>query len=259
MKRKSTRILAVLASTLLGCVSAGKYDEAVAKTQLAQAERDRTKASLEGVSADLRKRQDEVLALQTQLDEISRSAQDDRSKSARNLDELRKRLDELRATRAASEKRAALYRSIALRLKAQVDAGDIQVVVRDGRMIVLLPNDVLFDTGRTEIKRAGQESLKAIAGVLRSEGDRHFQVAGHTDNVPIRTDRFPSNWELSTGRALRVMHFLKEQGVSAAALSAAGYADVDPLAPNDTAEGRKQNRRTEITLQPDVSDLVHMP
>jgi chemotaxis protein MotB len=209
--------------------------------------------------SDLRKRQEEIASLQGQMDEISKSAQDNRSKSARNLDELRKRLDEMRAARAASERRAALFRSLALRLKAQIDAGDIQVVVRDGRMVVMLPNDVLFDTGRTEIKRAGQESLKAIAGVLRSEPERHFQVAGHTDNVPIHTDRFPSNWELSTGRALRVMHFLKEQGVPAASLSAAGYADVDPIAPNDASEGRKQNRRTEITLQPDVSDLLHVP
>ena len=126
-------------------------------------------------------------------------------------------------------------------------------------MVVILPSDISFDTGRTEIKPAGQEALKAIAGVLRAETDRHFQVAGHTDNVPIHTDRFASNWELSTGRALRVMHFLKEQGVPAATLSAAGYADVDPIGKNDSAEGRKQNRRTEITLQPDISDLVQLP
>ena len=215
--------------------------------------------SLEGTTADLRKREEQARALQAQIDEITRSAHDDRSKSDKNVDELRKRLDELRAARTASEKRAAVYRSVALKLKAQVDAGDIQVIVRDGRMVVILPNDVLFDTGRTEIKRPGQETLKAIAGVLRSETERHFQVAGHTDNVPIRTDRFPTNWELSTGRALRVMHFLKEQGVPAAALSAAGYADVDPVGPNDTPEGRKQNRRTEITLQPDITDLVPLP
>jgi len=259
MKSRTLRILTLFTVASTGCVSAGKYDEAVAKAQITQAQLDRTKTDLEGTSADLRKRQQEVLTLQAQIDEITKSSQDDRSKSASRLDDLRKRLDELRAARSASEKRAALYRSVALRLKAQIDAGDIQVVVRDGRMVVMLPNDVLFDTGRTEIKRDGQESLKAIAGVLRSEQDRHFQVAGHTDNVPIRTDRFPTNWELSTGRALRVMHFLKEQGVPPAALSAAGYADVDPVAPNETPDGRKQNRRTEITLQPDVSDLVQMP
>jgi chemotaxis protein MotB len=259
MKPTTARILTLLTLTSAGCVSAGKYDEAVAKAQLTQAELDRTRSSLDGTTADLRKREEQAQALQAQIDEITKAAHDDRSKSVKNLDELRKRLDELRAARAASEKRAALYRSFALKLKAQVDAGDIQVTVRDGRMVVMLPNDVLFDTGRTEIKRPAQDALKAIAGVLRSEPDRHFQVAGHTDNVPIRTDRFPSNWELSTGRALRVMHFLKEQGVPAATLSAAGYADVDPIGPNDTPEGRKQNRRTEITLQPDITDLMPLP
>jgi chemotaxis protein MotB len=259
MKPRTTRLLAFLTLASAGCVSVGKYDEAVAKTQLTQAELDRTRSSLEGTTADLRKREELSRVLQSQIDEITRSAQDDRSKSAKNVDDLRKRLDELRAARAASEKRAHLYRSIALKLKAQTDAGDIQITTRDGRMVVTLPNDVAFDTGRTEIKPAGEESLKAIAGVLRAEPDRHFQVAGHTDNVPIRTARFPTNWELSTGRALRVVHFLKEQGVPAAALSAAGYADVDPVGPNDTPEGRKQNRRTEITLQPDINDLVPLP
>lgn len=259
MKSSSACVLALFTVTTAGCVSAGKYDEAVAKTQLTQVELDRTRTSLENTTADLRKREEHARALQAQLDEIAQSARDDRSKSDKNLDELRRRLDEVRAARAASEKRASLYRSLALKLKAQSDAGDIQVTVRDGRMVVILPNDVLFDIGRTEIKRPGQESLKAIAGVLRAEPDRHFQIAGHTDNVPIRTDRFPTNWELSTGRALRVMHFLKEQGVPASALSAAGYAEVDPVAPNDTPEGRKQNRRTEITLQPDISELVPLP
>lgn len=259
MNPRTLRTFALLFLASAGCVSAGKYDEAVAKTQLTQAELDRTRSSLDGTTADLRMREKQAAALQAQIDEITKASQDDRSKSDKNLDELRKRLDELRTARAAAEKRASLYRSLALKLKAQTDAGDIQVTVRDGRMVVMLPNDVLFDTGRTEIKRPGQESLKAIAGVLRSEPDRHFQISGHTDNVPIRTDRFPSNWELSTGRALRVMHFLKEQGVPAAALSAAGYADVDPVAKNETPEGRKQNRRTEITLQPDIADLVPLP
>jgi chemotaxis protein MotB len=259
MSMKTARIVTLAAIVLAGCVSQGKYDEAVAKTQVIQSELDRTKSDLAGTSTDLRKQQDEVQTLQAQINEISRAAEGERSKSASNIDDLRKRLEELRAARAASEKRAALFRSVALRLKAQIDAGDIQVVTRDGRMVVILPNDLSFDTGRTEIKPAGQEALKAIAGVLRSEPDRHFQVAGHTDNVPIHTDRFASNWELSTGRALRVMHFLKDQGVPPGALSAAGYADVDPVGPNDTPAGRKQNRRTEITLQPDISDLIQMP
>jgi chemotaxis protein MotB len=126
-------------------------------------------------------------------------------------------------------------------------------------MVLQLSNDVLFDTGRTELKPAGQAALEAIAAVLATMPNRHFQVAGHTDNVPIRTDRFPSNWELSSGRALRVVHYLIDKGVAPEWISAAGYGEMDPLADNATADGRKRNRRTEITLQPNIDELVKVP
>jgi chemotaxis protein MotB len=103
-------------------------------------------------------------------------------------------------------------------------------MVRDGRMVLQLPNDVLFDTGRTELKPAGEKTLAAISGVLASMPNRHFQVAGHTDDVPIHNERFPSNWELSSGRALRVVHFLVGKGTPPAMLSAAGYGEMDPVA-----------------------------
>ncbi|HEY2365297.1 MAG TPA: OmpA family protein, partial [Polyangiaceae bacterium] len=82
------------------------------------------------------------------------------------------------------------------------------------------------------------------------------QVAGHTDDVPIKNAVYPSNWELSTARALQVIHYLEGKGVNAAQLSATGYADVDPVASNTTAEGRKQNRRLEITLQPNITEVT---
>ena len=114
-------------------------------------------------------------------------------------------------------------------------------------MVLQLPNDVLFDTGKTELKPAGRASLRQVAEVLQTIRDRQFQIAGHTDDKPIHTARFPSNWELSSQRALEVTHFLIEQGVRHDSLSAAGYSDVDPVAPNGTPEGRAKNRRTEIT------------
>jgi chemotaxis protein MotB len=84
-------------------------------------------------------------------------------------------------------------------------------------------------------------------------------VAGHTDDLPIATATFPSNWELSSARALHVVHFLVSKGVAAAELSAAGYADVDPVGSNATDDGRKRNRRTEITLQPNIDEIVRLP
>lgn len=258
--------LALVAALAAGCVSKGTYDEALAQTELTKADLGKTRSALDKQSAELAeervrlaKQRSELAALQAQLDALTRTSADERTQSSQSLDELRRSLDQLRAARAASDARAALFRTIALRLREQVDAGSLQIVTRDGRMVLQLSNDVLFDTGRTELKPAGQAALKAIAAVLKSVPDRQFQVAGHTDDVPIHNAWFASNWELSAGRALRVVHFLKDQGVSPAVLSAAGYADVDPVAPNDTAESRKRNRRTEITLQPNINEIVRVP
>ncbi|MCG5052600.1 MAG: OmpA family protein [Myxococcales bacterium] len=91
------------------------------------------------------------------------------------------------------------------RLKAMIDAGTIKVTIRNGRMLLALPNDVLFDSGKTAVKPDGQAALQQVASALGSIADRRFLVAGHTDNVPIKTSRFPSNWELST-RARRGGH-----------------------------------------------------
>src|SRR5262249_49992540 len=85
--------------------------------------------------------------------------------------------------------------------------------------------------------------------------DRHFLVAGHTDNVPIRSGRWKSNWELSTARAIEVTLFLIAHGMKPQVLAAAGYGEFDPVSANDTAQNRAQNRRIEIVLQPNLSDL----
>jgi chemotaxis protein MotB len=212
-----------------GCVSEGTYKKAVAETHTTQAKLDRTNQSLAQSQRQVG----------TQRAEIER-------------------LEKLTAE-AAETARAATYKELSLRLKKQIDDGDLSLVVRDGRMVLQLPNDVLFDTGRTELKPAGKNALEAVAEVMKTMPHRHFQVAGHTDNVPIHNATFASNWELSSGRALRVVHFLTEKGVDPSMLSAAGYGEIDPVAPNVSSDGRRMNRRTEITLQPDISEIVKVP
>ena len=91
--------------------------------------------------------------------------------------------------------------------------------------------------------------------MLASIQNRDFQIAGHTDNKPIKSARFPSNWELSTARGVAVTRFLAANGVPETRLSAAGYADTQPVASNDTPEGRAQNRRIEIVLMPNLDEL----
>ena len=108
-------------------------------------------------------------------------------------------------------------------------------------MIIALPNDILFDSGRTDVKPDGKAALAKVAHVLATVPDRDFLVAGHTDDVPIHTARFPSNWELSTRRAVEVVHYLIAQGMSPKVLAAAGYGEFDPVVPNDSKAHRAQN------------------
>jgi len=256
-----TKLSGVLAVVALagGCVTQGKYDEAVARTRLTQAELDRKANLLSESRSQLDAQRAEIARLEEQISDLSRSTEANRSSNEARIAELRKRVDELKASHAAAAMRAALFRELARRLQAQVDAGELFILVRDGRMVIQLPDDVLFDTGKTALKPAGKRALSAIAEVLASMPERHFQVAGHTDNVPISNERFASNWELSSGRALEVVHFLVEKGVKPATLSAAGYGEVDPVADNATPDGRRKNRRTEITLQPNIDEIVRVP
>ncbi len=165
----------------------------------------------------------------------------------------------LRRAEQAARQRAELYKGISRDLHTLVDAGELHIVLRDGRMILQLPDDVLFDAGSTTLKPAGKAALKKIADVMLTIRDRQYQIAGHTDDRPTRATRFPTNWELSTQRALAVLHFLLDQGVRHDSLSAAGFADVDPIGSNATPEGRAQNRRVEITVQPNTGEFVPVP
>ncbi len=178
------------------------------------------------------------------------------SNSGVKLEELAKRqqmteqqLRDALEAQAQREIEVATYKRLFKRLKKLIDTGQIKVVFRKGKMVVQLESAVLFDSGKVELKEDGKAALTELSDVLKNEG-REFLVAGHTDNVPINTARFKSNWELSTQRAVVVLDFLVEQGFPQKYLAAAGYGEVDPVSSNDTPEGRSNNRRIEVILMP---------
>jgi len=171
------------------------------------------------------------------------------------LTDAKARLEELRKQKAAAEARLQIFRNLVDKLRAMIDAGQLKVITREGRMLIALPDDVLFDSGKAEVKPQGQEALAKVAQVLSTIAERRFLVAGHTDNVPIRSGRYRSNWDLSAARAIEVTLFLVAKGMKPQALAAAGFGEFDPIAQNDTPEHRTQNRRIEIVLQPNISDL----
>lgn len=258
-----------LTISAFGCVSTGKYDAAVADAARAKSaleaqrkETARVTTEKEANALGCQKELDEATAVNQGLHaELVRLGADaDQLLAARGaLDQARARLEELRKAQAAAEARSALYRDLALKLKRMIDAGDLQISLRSGRMVLVLPNDVLFDSGKASLKPNGRETLQLVATALATIPGRRFQVSGHTDNEPIRFSGFTSNWQLSSERALAVVSLMIQSGMRADTLSAAGYAEFDPLSANDTTEGRARNRRTEIVLQPNIDELVAVP
>jgi len=117
-----------------------------------------------------------------------------------------------------------------------------------GLVVSFRSDHLLFDRGSAELRPAAQEILKQVAEKIRPL-NYPVRVEGHTCNLPIHTAQFPSNWELSTARATNVVRYLIAQGgFPAGRLSAAGYADVHPIAPNTTEESRMRNRRVDLVV-----------
>ena len=145
--------------------------------------------------------------------------------------------------------------SLEEKLQSEIAKGEIKVKQMGERIQVDLVDRVLFDSGEAALSPRGQEVLGRVAAALTSIDDKQIQVSGHTDDVPIKNEalkkQFPTNWELSTGRAVNVVRYLAETGgVKRERLTAAGYGEFHPIASNKTAAGRAKNRRIEILLTP---------
>jgi len=124
----------------------------------------------------------------------------------------------------------------------------IKATITKKGVYISLGNDILFNLGSADIRPGGRIVLDRIAAVIQKTSN-HVRVEGHTDNVPINTKRFPSNWELSTSRAVNVIKYLaKERKIKPQRLSAVGYGESKPVFPNDTPENRARNRRVEIVI-----------
>jgi chemotaxis protein MotB len=254
---------------MAGCMTTSSHEQAMADLNrqhqdelnkaLVQDQTDKARAD------DLTKQNQDLAAKlaasQKQLDDLNKllaGTTADKEKLDKLMRASSAQLDELQKQKAAAEARAATYRQLTEQLRSMIDTGQLQVKIRKGRMLISLPNDVLFDSGSAVLKQAGQNAVAQVAKALAGLTDRQFLVAGHTDDKPIHTQRFPSNWELSTARAVVVTRALVTNGMKPDTLGAVGYGEFDPIVANDTPEHRAQNRRIEIQLQPNLSELPSM-
>jgi chemotaxis protein MotB len=172
-----------------------------------------------------------------------------------DLESERRRLEECALQIARHESRLDKMREIVGRFRDMVASGRLRVKIVNGRLVLEMSSNILFGSGSADLSDEGEQTLAELGNLLRGIPDRHFQVAGHTDNEPIRRSRFANNWQLSTARALEVVEFLQQEGVQARYLSAAGYSEFAPVTTNDTEGGRAANRRIEVVLMPNLDEL----
>jgi chemotaxis protein MotB len=156
------------------------------------------------------------------------------------IEELNKQLDEL----------ANAKRSLEDRLSQEISDQQIKLQMKDKGLVITVVGDLLFDSGQAKIRPEAYAVLDKVAAVLQEDVAQHeVDIEGYTDNQPIRFSGWKSNWELSTARALSVLHYLvNEKGISPQRLAAKGYGEFHPLASNETRDGQQQNRRVEIVV-----------
>lgn len=205
---------------------------------------------LNSVSAELQQTDTENDRLESSVDKLKRALNEYKLRAER-LDRIKQNFEVLRD-----------------KLKQLTQLG-LKVEVRNNRMVIRLPGDVLFSLGSDKLKPAGMKVLVAVADVIRNDpqlSKRYFQIAGHTDNVPLMGGVFRDNWGLSLMRAREVLLYLIAPtnspkgggGLDALRLHAAGYGEVDPVNPNSDSEKRNANRRVELVIMPDVEEMLDL-
>lgn len=226
------------------------------------ADLEKKKAGLEtdkqSLQAALEAEQDKVKDLNGRIDKLladMAAVTKDKSRLQASVQDMTTALAELEKRRAEAEARVQEFKKLLDRFKKLIESGKLKVKIVEGRMVVELATDILFASGSATLSKDGKAAISEVAGLLASIPGREFQVAGHTDNVPIATAQYPSNWELAGARAITVVRTMVSSGMPAERISAASYADTKPVAANDSNETRAQNRRIEIVVVPDLSTL----
>ena len=210
------------------------------------------KKKLEAAGYDMKKLNEDLQNAATRVSTLSST-----------LEEREKALAEYKARAKQLEQIKARFEMLKKKLDELTKLG-LAVNIRKNRMVISLPGDVLFDSGRETLKKEGNEILMKVAGIIKADASllgRDYQVAGHTDAKPLAGGIFRDNWGLSLMRAREVLLYLvseKGGGLPNERWSAAGFGDTDPIAPNDTDEGRQKNRRCDLIVVPSVEEMLDL-
>lgn len=248
-----------------GCVGKKKYEQAVADGYALQQangdlerQRDRLQDNLDkavGKTIDQKRLLDEAYLKLAESSAEAGALKSDMVRMKDDVARLEQAMDEMRQRENQAKASLDAFKELVQKFQGLIDAGTLRVKVVDGLMIVELATDILFPPGKDALSKEGVTAISEVADVLQLVEGRQVQVAGHTDNVPIKNAKFPTNWHLGAARAIAVTEILIESGLDSDRVSASSYADTRPADTNRTKAGRSRNRRIELILVPDLSLL----
>ena len=243
-----------------------KYNRMVAQNQSSEARLQETERRLQAANARVGKLEKDLQAMGVDLGKLNTdlsSRNTELSKLSATLEEREKALAEYKARAEQLERIKQRFELLRKKLTELTNLG-LEVKIRNNRMVISLPGDVLFPSGKDTLKKEGEEILAKVSGIIKGDASlrsRYYQVAGHTDSKPLAAGPpFFDNWGLSVMRARRVLLFIidPKQGLPANRWSASGYADTDPIAGNNDDAGRQKNRRCELVVVPSAEEMLDL-
>jgi chemotaxis protein MotB len=270
------KVSALLAATV-ACLALAGCGHSEDEWQQAQRSIAGLKADLEAANKRHADDEQKYADAQQQIQDLQAKLKDlgvGLSKSEEEKSKLRQAMSEYEARLKQLDDMKARFRDLKARLDKLTSVG-LKVVVRNNRMVIQLPGDILFDSGKDTLKPEGKKILKQVADVIKGDSTlstRNFQVAGHTDKEPYGGQYF-DNWGLSVMRARQVLVFLVSPdaadvrgvpaggGLNTTHWAAAGYGATDPIAGTVDQQSRdeeQKNRRVELVLQPDVAEMLNL-
>jgi chemotaxis protein MotB len=170
-----------------------------------------------------------------------------------DIERLKESLSQAKKESQEVENKSKTYQELVKQMKSEIAQGQITIKELKGKLTMDVVDKILFASGEAKVKKEGLEVLNRVVEILKNVKDKNIRVEGHTDNVQITSKlakKYPTNWELSAARALNVTRYLQDQGIDPAILSATAFGEYQPIADNETPEGRAKNRRIAIILLP---------
>ncbi len=250
-------------SLTTSCVSKKKYVKAQSKIDRLKQDSTAFENKIAGLKTDLERTSSQFSKYKEMSEDQKTAMMSQLEKQGSELSEKDQAL-QLRAQRLrALQDRLNRQQEIVNNLRQTVadalvnfDAEELSVEVKNGKVYVSLSDKLLFPSGSAKLNKEGKDAIGKVAEVLQKNPRINIEVVGHTDDVPINTAKYGDNWELSTARATTITRLLTDDyTIPGERLTASGMSKYNPVATNETKEGRSRNRRTEIVLTPKLEEL----